>query len=124
MTDPLEPLRKMIEKCSEYHRFREHERPMIGGYCTCGLFGQTRGQSHDSWMQHFLAAALPALEEAMALIERERAQWEKDYKSLLADSVIQAERIEAMQKTIDFLDGQIARDDAEPFRTLGRRVEP
>jgi len=64
--DPLEPLRKMIEKCAEDHRFREHER-LIGGYCTCGMFGQTRGQSHDSWMEHFFAAALPALEEAMAI---------------------------------------------------------
>jgi hypothetical protein len=40
------------------HRFREHKQPMIGGYCTCGLFGQTRGQSHDSWAKHVLEILL------------------------------------------------------------------
>lgn len=37
------------------HRYREHNKStMMGGYCTCGLFGQTRGQSHDSWAQHVM----------------------------------------------------------------------
>jgi hypothetical protein len=38
------------------HRYREHSHTskLIGGYCTCGMFGQTLGQSHDSWATHVL----------------------------------------------------------------------
>ena len=55
----------------ERHRYREHKSPMVGGYCTCGLFGQTRGQSHDSWAKHIEDAIAPLLEAHAAAAAKE-----------------------------------------------------